>query len=85
MSEKFTYKTRGICSDRIELRVNNNIIEDCAIIGGCPGNTTAVAKLVIGHDVDEIINMLDGTRCGFKATSCPDQLAKALRSYKASL
>ncbi len=74
----FEYKTRGTCSSGIVIDAENGIINDVKFIGGCPGNTQGVATLVKGMSVDEVINRLQGIRCGLKSTSCPDQLAKAL-------
>lgn len=58
-------------------------ITSCEFVGGCNGNTQGIAKLVTGRSVDEVINTLEGIQCGFRGTSCPDQLAKALKQYKA--
>ena len=64
--------------------IEGNIIKKLQIIGGCPGNTVGVSKLVVGRTVDEVIEMLKGIPCGMRGTSCPDQVAKALEAYKAS-
>lgn len=78
-----TYKTHGVCSQRISFDVDeNNKLTHVQFVGGCSGNTQGVARLVEGMDVDEAIRRLDGIRCGFRATSCPDQLAQALKQYK---
>ena len=76
------YKTHNVCSRSIEFEVENNIITACKFNGGCAGNTQGVAALVVGMTVDEAIRRLDGIRCGGKPTSCPDQLAQALKQYK---
>ena len=60
----------------------DNIVKEVKFLGGCNGNTTGISKLVIGMEVDEVINRLENIRCGFKTTSCPDQLAKALKEIK---
>lgn len=73
------YKTKGVCSSAIELELDNGIIKKVQFIGGCDGNTKGVAKLVEGMNAEEAISRLEGITCGFKPTSCPDQLAKALR------
>ena len=73
-----TYKTHNVCSRSIDFEVENNIVTDCKFNGGCAGNTQGVARLVEGLDARDAIGKLAGIRCGFKATSCPDQLAKAL-------
>ena len=77
-----TYKTSGVCSRSIDFEVENNIVKSVKFNGGCPGNTLGVAALVKGKPVDEVIQTLEGIKCGMKPTSCPDQLAKALKEYK---
>lgn len=77
-----TYKTHGVCANRIEFEIDNDIITDVHFNGGCAGNTAGIAKLVIGMKVDDVIKRLEGIKCGIKPTSCPDQLAKALKEYK---
>ncbi|MBO5883741.1 MAG: TIGR03905 family TSCPD domain-containing protein [Clostridia bacterium] len=76
----FSYTPRGVCSRKIELELENDVITKVKFVGGCAGNTQGVAKLLIGMTADEAIARLEGIRCGFKQTSCPDQLAMALRS-----
>ncbi len=76
------YKTHGVCSREIIFEVEGNTITHVNFIGGCSGNTQGVARLVEGMDVDEAIRRLDGIHCGPKPTSCPDQLARALKQYK---
>lgn len=73
------YKPFGVCSQLIRVDVKDNIVNNVEFVGGCSGNTQGVARLVKGMDVEEAISRLEGIRCGFKETSCPDQLAKALR------
>ena len=80
--EKITYIPRGVCSRKIDIEIEDGIIISVKYTGGCAGNTQGVAALVAGMSVDEAINRLSGIRCGFKATSCPDQLATALKEYK---
>lgn len=77
-----TYKTSGVCSRSIDFEVENNIVKSVKFNGGCPGNTLGVAALVKGKPVDEVIETLEGIKCGMKPTSCPDQLAKTLKEYK---
>ena len=77
-----TYITKGVCSRKIDIEVNDGIITSVKFIGGCAGNTQGVAALVKGMPVDEAIERLSGIRCGFKSTSCPDQLAEALKQLK---
>ena len=73
------YKTRGVCSQAIQFELDGDTIKHVNFIGGCSGNTQGVAQLAEGMDADEVISRLEGIRCGFKPTSCPDQLAKAIR------
>lgn len=77
------YKTQGVCSRTIHFDVVDNKVTNVAFEGGCSGNTQGVAALVEGMDIDEAIRRMEGIRCGFKSTSCPDQLATALKQYKA--
>ena len=75
-----TYRTKGTCAQAIEIEINeSNIIEEVRFIGGCKGNTKGISALVKGMDANEVINRLSGIKCGFKPTSCPDQLAVALK------
>ena len=78
----FTYKTAGVCSRAIDIDVNGDTVVKVAFTGGCSGNTQGVAALVAGMTVEEAIQRLSGIRCGMKSTSCPDQLAVALREYQ---
>ena len=78
----FTYKTMGVCSRNITIDVDGNTIQSVKFDGGCNGNTKGLAALLAGMDVDDAIARLEGTTCGFKSTSCPDQLAQALKAYK---
>ena len=80
--EKITYMTKGVCSRRIDISVEDGIVTEVVFNGGCAGNTKGVAALCEGLTVDEVIYKLSGIRCGLKPTSCPDQLAKALAEYK---
>ena len=79
MKKSIEYRTHGTCSRMINLELEDGVITSCAFVGGCSGNTQGVAALVIGMDADEAIDRLEGIRCGFKSTSCPDQLATALK------
>ena len=74
----YTYKTSGTCSRQIDFEVENGIVKSISFSGGCNGNTKGIAALCEGMRVEEVIRRLKGIRCGFKDTSCPDQLAKAL-------
>ncbi len=73
-----SYKTRGVCARGITFDIEDNIVKNIKFSGGCSGNTQGVAKLAEGMTTDEIISRLSGIKCGFKGTSCPDQLAKAV-------
>ena len=73
------YTTKGVCSRAINLTVEDGIIKDVSFDGGCSGNTQGVAKLVEGMKAEEAISRLEGILCGSRPTSCPDQLAKALK------
>ena len=81
---KYTYTTKGTCSRLINLDVENGVINDVSFVGGCHGNLQGISALVKGMKVEEAISRLEGINCGGKGTSCPDQLAKALKEYKAS-
>lgn len=74
------YKTKGTCSRAIVVDVEDGVILSCKFVGGCAGNTQGVASLVKGMKVEEAIERLSGIQCGFRGTSCPDQLSKALRA-----
>ena len=82
MTGSFSYKTRGVCSREINITLTDGTVESVQFVGGCSGNTQGVAALVRGMSVDEAIERLSGIRCGFKSTSCPDQLAEALKKFK---
>jgi len=82
MTKHISYKTQSVCSRSIEIDVENDVITNVKFNGGCAGNTQGVASLIRGMNVDEAISRLEGIRCGFKPTSCPDQLAKALKKSK---
>ena len=82
---QFSYKTKGVCSRSILIEIEDNIIKSVRFEGGCNGNTKGVAALTVGMNIDEVIDKLENIKCGFKNTSCPDQLAQALKEYKANL
>ncbi len=75
---KYTYKTQGTCSSSIDIEVENGIVSSVRFVGGCNGNLKGIAALCVGMRVEDVIERLQGIRCGFKSTSCPDQLARAL-------
>ena len=74
------YKTSGTCSTMIDLEVDGDIIKSVAFTGGCNGNLKGICSLVKGMPVEEVIQRLEGIRCGARPTSCPDQLAQALKA-----
>jgi len=76
---KYTYRTKGTCAMSISFNIEGNVITDVAFLGGCNGNLKAISTLVNGMTVEEIEGKLKGNRCGFKPTSCADQLAIAVR------
>ena len=78
----YTYRPRGVCSQLMEIELEGNIIRSLKVVDGCDGNLKGISRLVEGMDADEAIRRLEGIRCGFKPTSCPDQLAKALKACK---
>lgn len=77
------YKTFGTCSRQINFDVIDNKITNLSFVGGCNGNLQGIGKLVEGMDIDEVIARVEGIKCGARPTSCPDQLAQALKKYKA--
>jgi len=79
MIKQLSYKTSGTCSSLIEVETEDGRIKSAAFHGGCNGNSKGIASLVEGMPVEEAIKRLSGIRCGFRSTSCPDQLAKALK------
>jgi len=80
---QYIYNTKGTCSRQIVIDVDdNNVIENATFIGGCNGNLQGINALIKGLKIDEVITRLSGIKCGFKQTSCPDQLATALKQIK---
>lgn len=82
---KYTYTPKGVCSTQFDFDIEGNKIISCKITNGCPGNTMGVSKLIVGKTIDEVINILQGIDCRGRGTSCPDQIAKALKEYKNKL
>ena len=80
MTKHIEYKTSGTCSRMVIIDVEDGVIKECSFVGGCAGNTQGVAALVKGRKCDEAVARLKGIKCGFKPTSCPDQLARAIES-----
>lgn len=79
---KYSYKTNGTCSAKINFDVTDGVVTDVTFIGGCNGNLKGISALVDGMKIEDVIAKLEGIRCGFKQTSCPDQLAAALKNIK---
>lgn len=81
----YTYKPQGVCSYEMKIEVDGDTIKKVTIEGGCAGNTVGVSRLVEGMDIDEAIKRLKGIQCGYRGTSCPDQLAIALEEIKSKI
>ena len=79
---EYRYRPQGVCSAEMIFEIDNGIIKKLKIIGGCPGNTVGVSKLIENKPIDEVIQLLRGIPCGVKGTSCPDQVARALEEFK---
>ncbi len=75
----YTYNPQGVCSRKISFEVEDGIIKNVEFTGGCAGNTQGVARLCEGRPVEEVVKILQGIKCGFKSTSCPDQLSIAVK------
>ncbi len=73
------FKTKGVCASKINFELDGNKIKSVKFSGGCPGNLYGISKIVVGMDAQEVIKKFKGVKCGFKSTSCPDQLAVALQ------
>ena len=76
------YTPKGVCSRQIQFKLDGDVVRDVKYTGGCNGNLQGISKLVEGMKIDEVIEKLEGINCNGKGTSCPDQLAKALKAYK---
>lgn len=77
--ETISYIPRGVCSRKIDIEVDNGVVKSVKFLGGCSGNTQGISKLVVGMKVEDVIAKLENIDCGGRGTSCPDQLAKALK------
>ena len=73
------YRPKGVCSQKINFDIVDNKVRNVSFVGGCNGNLQGISRLIEGMDVDEAISRIEGIRCGFKSTSCPDQLSRALK------
>ena len=76
---QFKYRPKGVCSQMMDIEIEDGKIKKLKVSGGCSGNLQGISRLVEGMEVQEVIRRLEGVRCGFKNTSCPDQLAQALK------
>lgn len=79
---KITYRPKGVCSRLMEIEVEDGKIASVQVTGGCDGNLKGISRLLVGMDVDHAISCMEGVKCGLKNTSCPDQLAQALKESK---
>ena len=79
--DKIEITPKGVCSRKIVVEVENEIIQNVSFVGGCPGNTLGLASLLKGMKIDEAIERLSGIKCGFKSTSCPNELALGIKEY----
>lgn len=79
---EYRYKTSGVCSREMIIELDGETIKKLTIVGGCAGNTAGISKLVEGMNINEVIKRLKGIPCGYRSTSCPDQLARALEELK---
>ena len=82
---KVSYRPSGVCSSLYEIDVNGHILNNITIQGGCNGNLKGISSLIKGMKIEDIIERLEGIKCGYKNTSCPDQIAKALKAYLESI
>ena len=79
---EYSYKTRGTCSREIAFEIEDGKVKNVQFFGGCNGNLKGIGALVEGMEVEEVIRRVEGIRCGMKSTSCPDQLAQALKAVQ---
>ena len=80
----YSYIPKGVCSTLIEFDIEDNKVHNLKVTNGCNGNLKGISKLCENRDIDEVIKSLEGSKCGFKNTSCPDQISLALKEYKAN-
>ena len=79
---EYSYNTRGVCSRKIDFEIEDGIVKNVRFLGGCNGNLQGIGKLVEGMKIEEVIEKLEGVNCNGKGTSCPDQLAQALKAVE---
>ena len=80
---QITYRPKGTCSRLMEIETDGNTVKSLKVLGGCDGNLKGISRLLAGMEIDEAVRRMEGVKCGFKATSCPDQLAQALKAFRA--
>ncbi len=78
----YVYYPKGVCSSKFEFEIEDDIVKDMKITDGCPGNTMGLSVLIKGQNINDVITKIEGIRCGRKPTSCPDQVAQALKAYR---
>ena len=78
----YEFKPTGVCASKMIFTIEDNIIKDMKVIGGCPGNSLGIRSFCIGNNIDYVIDKLKNIKCGFRNTSCPDQISVALEKYK---
>lgn len=80
--ETYSYRTKGVCSTRMDFEIEGNVIKSLKVMNGCDGNLKGIASIIRNKTIDEVIEAFEGIQCGMKKTSCPDQIACALKLYK---
>lgn len=78
---EYSYKPSGVCSREFVFDIDNDIIKSLKVVGGCSGNLQGISSLLIGMNINDVVNRIEGIKCGMKTTSCPDQIALALKKY----
>lgn len=79
---EFNYKPKGVCASLMQFKMNGNQIREVHIKGGCAGNLLGISNMLQGKNINEVLSSFEGVKCGFKNTSCPDQIAYALKQYR---
>lgn len=80
--ETYVYRPKGVCSKEMRFEMDGDIIRKVTIVGGCPGNLLGISRMLENKRIDEVVSAFEGVRCGSKSTSCPDQIAAALKQYQ---
>ena len=78
--ETYVYKPKGVCARQMTFEMDNDVIVSVEIVGGCNGNLAGISRILRNKTIDEVLEAFEGVKCGFKPTSCPDQIAKALKT-----